>query len=137
MRLVVQRLLWSAAVLLGVSFLTFCLAFVVPSDPARSLAGPKADAQTLASIRRSMGLDRPLLVQYGAYLRRLAQGDLGRSYLTRQEVSAAIRDRLPATALLAAASLSLATLVAIFLACFSAVRAGTAFDFAVLLGSLV
>lgn len=134
---VAQRLLSSAVVLLGVTFLTFVLAFVVPSDPARTIAGPKADEQTLASVRRSMGLDRPLLLQYGSYLARLAQGDLGRSYLTRQEVSVAIRERLPATALLAGASLSLATLAAVGLACFSAFRAGSRFDLSVLIGSLI
>lgn len=137
MTLVAQRLLSSVVVLLGVSFLTFVLAFVVPSDPARTIAGPKADEQTLASIRSSMGLDRPLLAQYGSYLARLARGDLGRSYLTRREVSTAIRERLPATALLAGTSLGLATLAAIVLACFSAFRAGGRFDFAVLVGSLV
>jgi peptide/nickel transport system permease protein len=137
MSFVAQRLLWGAAVLFGVTFLTFCLAFLVPSDPARTLAGPKADAQTLAAIRRSMGLDRPVLVQYGAYLARLAQGDLGRSYLTRQEVSTAIRERLPATALLAATSLSAATLVAVVLGCFSAFREGGVVDLGILAGSLI
>ncbi len=137
MSFVAQRLLWGAAVLFGVTFLTFCLAFLVPSDPARTLAGPKADAQTLAAIRRSMGFDRPVLVQYGSYLARLVQGDLGRSYLTRQEVSAAIRERLPATALLAAASLSVATVVAVVLACFSTFREGSIVDLGILAGSLI
>lgn len=137
MTFVVRRLSWGAAVLLGVSFLTFCLAFVIPSDPARTLAGPKADAETLASIRRSMGLDRPVLVQYASYLGRLAQGDLGRSYLTRQKVSVAIRDRLLATALLAGTSLGFATLVAVALAGWSALREGSGVDLAILVGSLV
>jgi peptide/nickel transport system permease protein len=137
MNLVAQRLLWSAAVLLGVTFLTFCLAFIIPSDPARTLAGPKADPKTLAAIRRTMGLDRPVLAQYVSYLARLSRGDLGRSYLTRQEVAAAIGDRLPATAMLAAASLCLATLIAIVLACLSVLREGSRFDLALLIGSLL
>ena len=134
---IVRRLGWSLAVLVGVSLLTFCLAFLVPSDPAVTLAGPKADAETLASIRHSMGLDRPVLVQYVAYVGRLLKGDLGRSYLTRQEVSSAIGERLPATAILAAASLGLATVVGVLLACWSALRQRSRVDVAVLVASLV
>jgi peptide/nickel transport system permease protein len=134
---VIRRLGWSVAVLVGVSLLTFCLAFLVPSDPALTLAGPKADAETLASIRRSMGLDQPVLVQYARYLGRLLQGDLGRSYLTRQDVASAIGERLPATAILAAASLGLATVVGVLLACWSALRQGSRLEVTVLIGSLV
>src|SRR5262245_28007924 len=132
---IIRRLGWSVAVLAGVSLLTFCLALLVPSDPARTIAGPTADAETLAPIRRPMGLEWPVLVQYAAYLGRLLQGDLGRSYLTRQDVSAAIGERLAATAILAAASLTLATVVGVLLACWSALRQRSRADVAVLVGS--
>ncbi len=133
----VQRLAWSVVILLGVSFLTFTLAFVVPSDPARTVAGPKADRETLATIRRELGLDQPLLVQYVRYLDRLAHGDFGRSYLTRQNVLAAILERLPATAYLAVVSLGVSAVVGIGLGCTTALRQGSAVDLSVLLGSLV
>jgi peptide/nickel transport system permease protein len=134
---VLQRLAWSVIILFGVTLLTFTLAFIIPSDPARTLAGPKADAATLATIRRELGLDEPLPVQYGRYLGRVIQGDLGRSYLTREPVLRAILDRLPATAYLALTSLSAAALVGILLGSVTALRQGSVMDLAVLTGSLV
>jgi peptide/nickel transport system permease protein len=97
----VRRVLWAVAILVGVSFLTFCVAFLVPADPARTLAGPRASPETLASIRRELGLDQPVPVQYARYLGRAARGDFGRSYVTGETVAEALWARLPATALLA------------------------------------
>ncbi len=132
-----QRLAWSLVILLGVTFLTFTVAFVIPSDPARTVAGPKADRQTLAAIRKDLGLDQPLPVQYVRYVQRLLGGDLGRSYLTRQSVLEAILDRLPATAYLAFASLVPSALIGIGLGCVTALRQGSSVDLAVLVASLV
>jgi ABC-type dipeptide/oligopeptide/nickel transport system permease component len=112
------------------------LAFVIPSDPARTIAGTKADEETVAQIRREMQLDRPLAVQYASYLGRLLRGDLGRSYVTREPVARAIWQRLPATALLAVTSLLIAVTGGIVLGCVTSVRAGRKVDMAVLLGSL-
>jgi len=132
-----QRLLWSVAILLGVTALTFLIAFIIPSDPARTVAGPKADRETLAAIRADLGLDQPLPVQYARYLQRLLRGDFGRSYLTRQSVLQAIVNRLPATAYLALTSLAAAAFVGVALGCFTALRHGSATDLAVLISSLV
>jgi peptide/nickel transport system permease protein len=96
-----RRLLGAVGILLGVSFLTFAIAFLVPSDPARTLAGPRASAETIQSIRRELGLDDPVPMQYVRYVARAARGDWGRSYLTGEAVAEAIRPRLAATALLA------------------------------------
>jgi len=134
---VLQRLAWSVVILFGVTLCTVVLAFVVPSDPARTLAGPKADPQTLASIRRELGLDQPLVVQYAAYLGRLVQGDFGRSYLTRETVLHAVLERLPATAYLAMTSLALAALAGLLFGSLSALRQGSFIDLAVLFGSLL
>jgi peptide/nickel transport system permease protein len=97
----VRRVLWAAGILVGVSFLTFCVAFLVPADPARTLAGPRASPETLASIRHELGLDQPVPVQYARYLGRAVRGDFGRSYVTGEMVAEALWSRLPATALLA------------------------------------
>ncbi len=131
-----QRLGWALIVLLGVSIITFTLAFLIPSDPARTIAGPKADPATLARIRQDLGLDDPLPVQFGRYLGRLLRGDLGRSYVTRREVRAAILERVPATLFLAVTSLALAVLVGVVLGIFTSVRAGSRTDMAVLTLSL-
>lgn len=123
--------------LLGVSIITFLLAFVIPADPARTVAGPKADRETLAQIRREMHLDQPVLLQYGLYVGRLLRGDLGRSYVTRQDIREAIIARVPATAFLAAVSLLLAVSVGLAAGCVTAVSAGRTTDLVVLIVSLV
>lgn len=137
MIVLLQRLAWSVVILLGVTFLTFLIAFIIPSDPARTVAGPKADPETLAVIRKEMGLDQPVPLQYLRYLGRLVHGDLGRSYLTRQNVGQAILERLPATAYLALSSLGAAALIGVGIGCLTALRQGSAVDLAVLVGSLV
>ncbi|MFN7222979.1 MAG: ABC transporter permease [Paracoccaceae bacterium] len=96
----IRRLIQSALILLGVSFITFVLLYVLPADPVRQIAGRSATAQTVENIRQQLGLDQPFVVQYGRYLSALFQGDLGRSYLQKTEVADLILSRLPATLLL-------------------------------------
>ncbi len=100
-----RRLVQSALILLGISFITFVLLYVLPADPVRQIAGRAATAETVENIRQQLGLDQPLLVQYGRYLAGLVQGDLGRSYLQKTEVSELILSRLPATLQLMAAGI--------------------------------
>lgn len=136
MRYLVSRLAWAVVILLGTTFVTFAIVFVVPGDPARVVAGPRADAATLASIRHELGLDRSLPVQYGHYVWRLAHGDLGRSYATRQPVATALARRLPATATLACAGLAIAIVIGLVGGLLTAPLAGSWLDRATLLGSL-
>jgi peptide/nickel transport system permease protein len=117
---IVQRLGWAVVVLAGVTLLSFVLTLAA-GDPARLVAGPKADEQTVAQIRRELGLDRPLYVQFARYVGRLLHGDLGRSHVTRQPVLAAITERLPATAYLALSSWVLAATAGILTGCLSVV----------------
>ena len=91
------RVLQSAAILLGVAAITFALLFLVPADPAREIAGRSATHEAVEMVRHQMGLDRPLALQFGAYLWRLAHGDFGRSYLQRTDVTTLLMSRLPAT----------------------------------------
>lgn len=95
-----RRLIQSVLILLGVSFITFVLLYVLPADPVRQIAGRSATAETVENIRVQLGLDQPFVVQYGRYLGALLQGDLGRSYLQKTEVAELIASRLPATLLL-------------------------------------
>jgi glutathione transport system permease protein len=81
LRYLVQRLLLSIPVVLGVIFLGFALLVLVPSDPAALIAGDNASPETLARIRESLGLDQPVWVQFYHHLVRLAHGDLGRSMI--------------------------------------------------------
>ncbi len=137
MRYLAGRLLWALVILLGTTWVTFAIVFLVPGDPARVVAGPRADAQTIATIRRELGLDQPLYVQYGRYVGRLVQGDLGRSYATRQPVREILARRLPATATLACAGLAVAIVVGLAGGLVTAPLAGSLLDRAALVGSLV
>lgn len=92
-----KRIVQSILIVLGITIVTFLLVNLVPADPARMIAGRNASADTVESIRHQLGLDQPLPVQYLSYLGNLAQGDLGRSYIQRIDVSELIMARLPAT----------------------------------------
>jgi peptide/nickel transport system permease protein len=135
-RYLVGRIVWALVILLGTTWITFAIVFVVPGDPARVVAGPRADAATLAGIRRELGLDRSLSTQYGRYLWRLAHGDLGRSYANRQPVARTLAHRLPATAALAGAGLAIAIAIGLAGGLATAPFAGRLVDRAALVGSL-
>ncbi len=97
----VRRLLWVVVVLFFVSLLTFLLAYAVPADPAKAIAGTHATPEVLARIRHDLGLDRPLYVQYGVYLWNLVHGNFGYSYQTQLPVMTSILQRFPATVMIA------------------------------------
>jgi len=131
-----RRIAFGAVVLIGTSLITFAVAFLVPADPAVTLAGAKADPQTLASIRREMGLDKPVYIQYGLYLARALHGDLGRSYIRRESVTTLIEERLPATAILAVTAISLSLLLGIAMGVIAAANRGRTLDHTLLFTSL-
>jgi peptide/nickel transport system permease protein len=129
-RFLARRLLLTIPVLLGVATLVFSLIHLVPGDPVQAMLGDSASPQDIAELRGRLGLDRPLLVQYGAFLKGAARGDLGSSLRTNQTVTAAILERMPATFELAIAAMCVAALIAIPLGILAAVRAGTGVDIA-------
>jgi peptide/nickel transport system permease protein len=135
-RYLAGRVAWALVILLGTSWITFAIVFLVPGDPARVIAGPRADRETLAAVRHDLALDRPITVQYAYYVARLAHGDLGRSYATREPVTAMLRRRLPATATLALAALAVAVVIGLAGGMLTAAFAGTWIDRGVLVGSL-
>jgi peptide/nickel transport system permease protein len=94
LRYISTRITQALFILFGVSFITFLLLYILPADPAVQIAGRSATPETVASIRAELGLDQPLLVQYFNYMTNLLQGDLGRSYLQKTEVSTLIASRL-------------------------------------------
>jgi peptide/nickel transport system permease protein len=92
-----RRTLWALLVVWAVSLITFTLSRVVPADPAAFVAGLGATKSQIASVRKEMGLDRPLPSQYTSYVRGLVKLDLGKSIRTRRSVAADLRHFLPAT----------------------------------------
>ena len=115
--------------LLGVATLVFSLIHLVPCDPAQAMLGDGASERDIADLRSRLGLDRPLLEQYGRFMRGVARGDLGTSFRTGQPVVGAILERVPATIELAMASMLVAMVVAIPLGIVAAVRRGTFADY--------
>src|ERR1043165_5468088 len=96
--MVLKRMLMAVPSLIGVVIVTFLLTRALPGDPAAYFAGPAASQEAIEQIRVKLGLDQPLIVQFGNYVNDLAQGDLGHSLTTGQPVAREIRTRLPASA---------------------------------------
>jgi ABC-type dipeptide/oligopeptide/nickel transport system permease component len=129
LRYLIRRVLLTIPVLIGVATLVFSLIHLVPGDPAQAMMGDGAAPQDVAELRKSLGLDQPLLQQYVTFLGRAIKGDLGRSFRTGQPVTAMIAERVPATAELAVAAMIVAILIAIPLGVIAAVWRGTAVDY--------
>jgi peptide/nickel transport system permease protein len=128
LRYLVRRLLLTIPVLLGVATLVFLLIHFIPGDPAQAMLGEGASQEEIEQLRTRLGLDRPLIVQYGAFLSGVMRGDLGVSLRNDQPVARQIVQRMPATAELAFASMGVAVLVALPLGIVAAVWRGTAID---------
>ena len=112
-RYIVKRILLMLLLLLGMSFIVFASLYIAPGDPATMVAGPSATEAAMEAVRASLGLDRPVLVQYLLYLKNLLTLNLGTSYTSRQPILDEILVRLPNTLNLACASMILAVLVGI------------------------
>lgn len=130
LRYLFRRLLLTIPVLLGVATLVFALIHLVPGDPAQSMLGEGASQEEVASLRHSLGLDRPLLAQYGSFLAGISHADLGTSFRYGTPVTAEIRARLYRTIQLAFAAMVVAVLLAIPLGILATVFRGTAVDHA-------
>jgi peptide/nickel transport system permease protein len=128
-RYLIRRILLTIPVLIGVATLVFALIHLVPGDPAQSMLGDGASAKEVEELRVRLGLDRPLVEQYGRFMRGLVTGDLGTSFRTSQPVVAAIVERVPATIELALAAMTVALIVAVPLGIVAAVRRGTPVDY--------
>ena len=132
-----RRIFQAVLILLGVSFITFVLLYVLPADPVRQIAGRAATAQTVENIRQQLGLDQPFLVQYGRYLGGLIQGDMGRSYLQKTEVASLIASRLPATLLLMAGGIACELLIGLTFGVIAAIYRGRLLDQGLMVTSFV
>lgn len=111
-----RRVAGLALVLLAMSFIVFCLQSLIPADPARAMAGPMAPAETVEMVRQKLGIDQPVMTQYGRFLVRLADGDLGTSIRTRQPVTADIARYLPASLELGLVAMTIGVVFAAILA---------------------
>jgi len=134
---VLRRLLLLIPVLVGVSLISFALLQLVPGDPALILAGEEATEEVLARIRQEYGLNRPLPIQFLAYLRHALHGDLGISIQSRQPVATLLAQRLPFTLKLAFLAILVSATLGVIAGIVAATHRNSSIDIAALLGSLV
>ena len=129
--MIARRLLVSMPALVGVLFLCFCLLQVVPTDPALIIAGADASPDVVEGIRKDLGLDRPLLVQFFDYILRVAQGDLGRSIISNKSVMEELQATVGPTTELMLGAMLLAVPLGLVLGTVAAVRRGALIDRAI------
>jgi peptide/nickel transport system permease protein len=126
----IRRVLASMPVLFGVLAVTFVLARAIPGDPCKAILGEKATVEACERFAREKGLDKPVLVQFGIYLKDLARGDFGDSIRFGRPITAILIERLPMTIELGCAGLLIACLIGIPLGIASALRHNSAVDVA-------
>ncbi|MEW6033008.1 MAG: ABC transporter permease [Bacillota bacterium] len=135
--LALRRLAGSIPVLLAVSVVTFTLLYLVPGDPVTALVGDRASPETIANLRRELGLDLPVHERYLAWLKRALSGDLGRSWVTGRPVARSIAARVPVTARLALTAFLVSSVVGLGVGVYSASRHGRPADHVVRLTLLL
>ena len=118
----------SIPTLIGVMIVVFLLLYVAPGDPVQDMVGERADAETIARLRKELHLDDPLPKQFALYTAGVLKGDLGNSYITQRPIKRDIRERFPKTLLLAGSAMLLASILGITIGVLSARNPGGWFD---------
>jgi ABC-type dipeptide/oligopeptide/nickel transport system permease component len=116
----IRRLLLAIPTLIGVLVVVCLLLYVAPGDPVQEMVGERADAETIARLRRELRLDDPIYVQFAHYAGGVVRGDLGTSYITGRPILGDIAERFPKTLLLAASAMVLAATLGITIGVVSA-----------------
>ena len=127
-RFLLRRILWGIAIVWFVATLVFAMFFIAPRDVARLIAGRQASDQTLELVRKRLGLDQPVPVQYVRFLGRLVRADLGESFLTGEPVTNVIRRGFPVTASLALGAATLWLIIGVGTGVIAATRPRSVFD---------
>ena len=125
---IVRRLALSIPTLIGVMIVVFLLLYVAPGDPVQDMVGERADAETIARLRKELHLDEPVSKQFLLYAGGVLRGDLGNSYITQRPIIRDIKERFPKTLLLAGTAMLLASVLGITIGVLSARNPGGWFD---------
>ena len=134
---IIRRILLLFPTLLGISIIIFLMMHITPGDPAELLLGERATQPALEALREHLGLNEPLYVQYGMFLKRLMKGDLGETIWTRQKVWIEVKQRFPATIELSVAAMLISSVLGVILGIISATKQYSLFDYLSMLGALV
>ena len=132
-----RRLLLLVPVIFGVTVVVFGMMHLAPGDPAVVMAGPRATPEILAEVRRYLGLDQPLVVQYFTWVGHALQGDLGRSIRQGEQVSTLVLARFHDSVLLGLTAFGVASTIGISVGVLSALHRGSLVDRAVMLVSML
>ncbi len=127
-RYIAQRLLASIPVLIGILFVTFTLARVLPGDPCRAALGERATDELCNAYIKRFGLDRPIITQFGIYMNDMVHGDFGRSFRYGRPVMDLLIERLPVTFELTLAALTLSSVLGVLAGVLSAIRRNSPID---------
>lgn len=133
---IIRRIFILIPTLIGVSLIVFFMLRLTPGDPAELLLGERATDKALAEVREHLGLNEPIYVQYGMFMKRLMKGDLGETIFTRQKVWVEIKHRFPATMELSICALTISCFVGVILGIISATKQYSVFDYLSMLGAL-
>jgi len=125
---IIRRLMLSIPTLIGVMIVVFLLLYVAPGDPVQDMVGERADAETIARLRKELHLDEPLPKQFVLYAGGVLRGDLGNSYITQRPIIRDIKERFPKTLLLAGSAMLLASVLGITIGVLAARNPGGWFD---------
>ena len=134
---IIRRIFIMIPTLLGMSIIVFFMLHLTPGDPAELLMGERASEEALQDIREHLGLNKPVYVQYGIFLKQLLQGDLGETIWTRQKVWIEVKQRFPATIELAVVALFISCILGMLLGIISATKQYSIFDYFSMLGALI
>ena len=133
---IVRRLLISIPVLIGITLITFILLNVVPGDPVEIML-KRSDDATIEKVREQLGLNDPLAVQYGRFVRNACKGDLGKSFITGLPVSGMIKTAFPNTIRLALTAFVVASIIGLIVGIVSAVKQYSFLDHFLMIGALL
>ena len=133
----IKRIVQIIPVLLIVSFLIVSITRLVPGDPVRNILGEEATQEQYQELSEKFGLDKPILIQYGTYVKNLIKGDMGRTYFRNLPVAKEIGDRYPNTFKIALIAAIVSTIIGIVLGVTAALHRGKIFDSVIMVLSLV
>ncbi len=137
LQFIVRRLLLAIPILLAVLSLVFFVVRMAPGDPAQVILGDAASQESLDSLRHELGLDRPVLIQYGEFMFSVMKGDLGNSIIRKQSINAIVAEVMPYTIELTIAGVLVGVIFGIPLGVFSAVFRNSVADYFTRIGSLL
>jgi ABC-type dipeptide/oligopeptide/nickel transport system permease component len=114
--------------MIGITLITFILLKALPGDPVQGLAGERTSPETIKRLKKELGTEQPVLLQYAGYMKLLLSGELGRSYYTNRKITDDIKEKLPNTIKLAVGAMIFSTLVGLLLGILMAIAPGSIWD---------